>query len=238
MSALWMLPSVLIVVLVVIGPLGTVSGALAPEAGWGLFFAGIGVALLALPVCAGAAAFASTTGRSWRGKALLGAVVPLLIVVGLVGPNLARLNPVIHDITTDPEDALQFAPDVAAKRAERTDRARVLEVQRGEYPDIAPLQLSLPPEQAFEAAAKTARAMPTWEVVAEDASSGQITAVATSRIFRFADDVVIRVQGDASGSRVDIRSRSRFGESDFGVNANRVRSYLSALRDNATGAPS
>jgi uncharacterized protein (DUF1499 family) len=234
MSALWMLPSALIVVLIVLGPLGTVSGILRPEAGWGLFFAGLGIALVALPAFSGAAAIASATGRSWRGQAVRAAIVPLLVVVGLIGPRLSRLNPVIHDIATDP--TLEFTPDVAALRAEPIDRARVLALQREAFPDIEPLQLPIPQQQAFEIALATARSMPTWEIVAEDAAAGRIEAVARSRIFRFADDVVIRVQQGTAGSTLDVRSRSRFGESDFGVNAERVRSYLDAVREKA-GAP-
>lgn len=228
---LWLAPSVLIAVLVVAGPLGTLTGVLRTETGWWLFFAGLGLALLALPAFAGASAFASATGRGWRGKALRAAIVPLLVFLGLIAPNLGRLNPPIHDVTTDAQDTLQFAPDVAAARLERVERADVLQLQRAAYPELASLELAVPPQQAFELALKTAREMPSWEVLSEDAATGQITAVSRSRVFRFTDDVVIRIQEDAAGARVDMRSRSRFGESDFGVNAERVRSYMAALRD-------
>jgi uncharacterized protein (DUF1499 family) len=230
---LWLIPSVLIAILIAVGPLGALSGVLGPERGFGLFFLGVGLTLLSLPVFGGAAAFASATGKSWRGKAVRAAIVPLLVFLGLILPRLGKLNPPIHDVTTDPQDVLQFAPDVAAARVEGMERARVLELQRAAYPDLATLQLAVPPEQAFELALRTAREMPSWQVLSDDAGAGVIGAVATSRIFRFADDVVIRVQGDPAGSRVDVRSRSRFGQSDFGVNADRVRAYLNALR-NAT----
>jgi uncharacterized protein (DUF1499 family) len=46
----------------------------------------------------------------------------------------------------------------------------------------------------------------------------------------FTDDFVIRVTADGAGSRVDMRSESRQGVSDFGVNAKRIRAYLSALK--------
>jgi uncharacterized protein (DUF1499 family) len=35
---------------------------------------------------------------------------------------------------------------------------------------------------------------------------------------------------DGSGSRIDIRSVSRQGRSDFGVNARRIRAYLRTLQ--------
>ena len=39
-----------------------------------------------------------------------------------------------------------------------------------------------------------------------------------------------RVVGDEAGSRIDMRSTSRQGRSDYGVNAARIRVYMSALR--------
>ena len=46
----------------------------------------------------------------------------------------------------------------------------------------------------------------------------------------FTDDVVVRVTPAGAGSRIDLRSSSRYGRSDFGVNATRIRAYLTALR--------
>ena len=41
---------------------------------------------------------------------------------------------------------------------------------------------------------------------------------------------MIRVAAEAPGSRIDMRSESRQGRSDFGVNANRIRAYMATLR--------
>jgi uncharacterized protein (DUF1499 family) len=41
--------------------------------------------------------------------------------------------------------------------------------------------------------------------------------------------VVIRVEANGAGSRVDVRSVLRVGESDVGTNAKRIRAYLRAL---------
>jgi uncharacterized protein (DUF1499 family) len=51
-----------------------------------------------------------------------------------------------------------------------------------------------------------------------------------SVVFRFVDDVVVRVRARESGSVVDIRSRSRDGRGDLGVNAARVRALSDALK--------
>lgn len=100
--------------------------------------------------------------------------------------------------------------------------------QRLGYPDIAPLPLELPPDQAFARAERTARAM-GWQIVAVAPDALRIEATDTTLFFGFKDDVVIRVRAQARGSIVDVRSLSRIGGSDIGTNAKRVRRYLSRL---------
>jgi uncharacterized protein (DUF1499 family) len=72
--------------------------------------------------------------------------------------------------------------------------------------------------------------MERWQVVSDDAALGRIEATATSRIFRFVDDVVIRVRDDGGETVVDVRSRSRMGQSDLGANSARIRAYLADLQ--------
>jgi hypothetical protein len=47
----------------------------------------------------------------------------------------------------------------------------------------------------------------------------------------FRDDVVVRVRGGEDGSRIDVRSSSRYGSFDFGSNASRVRSLIDDIDD-------
>ena len=56
--------------------------------------------------------------------------------------------------------------------------------------------------------------------------SGIIEAVDTTRFFRFKDDVVVRIRATSTGSRIDLRSRSRVGRSDLGKNAKRILSFI------------
>ncbi len=147
--------------------------------------------------------------------------------------------PSIHDITTDWDNPPQFRAVLPLRQAEEAnpvayEGAKVSDQQRRAYPDIAPLMLDLPPTDAFARALGTAEQM-GWTVVATDPETGRIEASQRSRWFGFTDDVVIRVAPAESGSRIDIRSVSRMGRGDFGVNAMRVRAYLAALR---TGSPS
>jgi uncharacterized protein (DUF1499 family) len=51
------------------------------------------------------------------------------------------------------------------------------------------------------------------------------------------DDVVIRITPIGQGTRVDVRSASRFGAHDLGANASRIRSLLEDIDDVVTSAP-
>ena len=102
-------------------------------------------------------------------------------------------------------------------------------MQKAAYPDLVSVMTTLPVTRAFNEALDVAKSMPGWTIVASDVDAGRIEASQQSRWFRFTDDIVIRVVGEA-GSRIDMRSTSRQGRSDYGVNAARIRAYMSALR--------
>jgi uncharacterized protein (DUF1499 family) len=94
-----------------------------------------------------------------------------------------------------------------------------------EYPDIQPQRFSKPADQVFAAALATAREM-DLEITAQSPEKGEIQAVATTRVFRFKDDVTINISRDG---RVDVRSRSRIGKGDLGANARRIREFQARL---------
>jgi uncharacterized protein (DUF1499 family) len=147
--------------------------------------------------------------------------------------RLRNTVPPIHDITTDTDNPPAFVAALKLRPKDSNTVAYegpdVAGKQRAAYPDIAPVKAKLAPAEAFKQALDAAKAMPGWTVVDADPASGRIEANETSRWFRFTDDVVIRVAADGAGSRIDVRSVSRVGRSDFGVNAARVRAYTAAL---------
>ncbi|MBC7505868.1 MAG: DUF1499 domain-containing protein, partial [Sandarakinorhabdus sp.] len=59
---------------------------------------------------------------------------------------------------------------------------------------------------------------------------GRIEATATVPWWGFKDDVVIRLTPAGTGTRVDMRSKSRVGKGDLGVNAKRINDFLDALK--------
>lgn len=161
------------------------------------------------------------------------ALLALLVNLGVALPPLllyrhAAALPAIHDISTDTVDPPQFVAIVPlrAAAANGTDYPpQTARLQQQAYPDIEPFRLATPPQQTFERAARAARAM-NWEIVAIAPDDLRIEATATTLLFGFKDDIVIRVRPTEAGSRVDVRSLSRVGRSDLGVNAARIRSYL------------
>ena len=162
----------------------------------------------------------------------LGAV---LVYVPWRYDRLRKTVPRIHDITTDVENPPEFIAVLPARRAEDAASAiyagpELARLQRAAYPDVAPLELPLSAAKAFDLALSVAQSMPGWHIAAADPASARIEASQTSRWFRFTDDVVVRVIGHGSESRVDMRSLSRQGRSDFGVNAARIRRYMASLR--------
>jgi uncharacterized protein (DUF1499 family) len=68
------------------------------------------------------------------------------------------------------------------------------------------------------------------EIVDANPSEGRIEAVDTSLLYGFKDDVVVRIQDAGDSTRVDVRSMSRVGRSDLGMNAKRIRTFMARLR--------
>jgi uncharacterized protein (DUF1499 family) len=178
----------------------------------------------------------------WR-RRLGGLRILLLAGAFLLGAGFVLLPlrlamhhaPSIHDITTDTSDPPAILAALPARQAEHAATAAyggpaTAAQQRAAYPDIVPVILPLSPAKAFDLALATARGMPRWNITATDPATGRIEASEASFWFGFVDDIAIRVAADGAGSRIDIRSLSRQGKGDLGVNAARVRAYIAALR--------
>jgi uncharacterized protein (DUF1499 family) len=177
-------------------------------------------------------------------SAILGLFLGLLLLAypSYLGYR-ATVLPAISDIATDPDNPPRF--DVLARLRPRGRNdypgKTTAERQRAAYPDIVPLQLNVPPKTAYDVtlALITKR---KWRVVdpkppAPGRRDGVIEAVAQTLIMGFRDDVVVRVSPLGQGSRVDVRSASRYGVHDFGANASRVRALLEDIDDAAGNAP-
>jgi uncharacterized protein (DUF1499 family) len=183
----------------------------------------IGIALFAFSGLLGAAAVV-TGALAWRQGSILGAAAAIAGAIVILGPLsgaiAARGKPMIHDITTDLDDPPRFHVLHVAPF-----EARVGEIQRKAYPDVKPRTLETSPADAF-ARARTAAESLGWEIASARPDEGTLEATDTTGWFGFKDDIVVRIRPAGSGSRIDVRSTSRVGKSDVGMNAKRIREYL------------
>ena len=178
---------------------------------------------------------ASARGRGFgfgRSLALLAAMV--FVFTAFRSGNAPRIN----DFTTDLDEPPVFA--FAATRPANVGRdlsypAEFAPIQRDCCSDLHAARLGAPPAQALQLAERVAAGMPTWRDTRVDAEKGTVEAVSESTVFGFQDDVVIRVRPDGTGSIVDVRSKSRDGKGDMGVNAARIRAYVAALEQAGAG---
>ena len=106
--------------------------------------------------------------------------------------------------------------------------AEALGLAKG-YPDLATLVIRATPDKVFAASRSTLLDM-GLDLVDSDATQGRLEATATSLVFGFKDDVVVRIVAGADATRVDVRSKSRVGRNDFGMNAKRIRTFAEQLR--------
>ncbi len=162
--------------------------------------------------------------------ALLGLLVALPPVVMAVQWEVAtRTTPPINDISTDTTGAPVFWD-----MPNPTDYpgAKTAALQRAAYPDLAPLKLAMPPDQAFAQALVVAKEK-GWTIVASVPAEGRLEATVSSLLYGFTDEVIVRVKASDGGAQIDVRSRSRLGHIDRGVNAKRIRAYLASLHERA-----
>jgi uncharacterized protein (DUF1499 family) len=140
--------------------------------------------------------------------------------------------PTLNDITTDATDPPKLVVTLGMRQAATNDPAYPGEsaaaLQHAAYPDVVPIMLDVSPAEAFKKVDHAAMTL-GWEVVARAPQDGRIEAVATSDWFGFQDDISIRIRPEGKTSRIDIRSKSRTGISDLGVNAERIRAFRQRL---------
>ncbi|RVU82810.1 DUF1499 domain-containing protein [Leucothrix sargassi] len=173
-----------------------------------------------------------------NGKGVVKTLIATLIGVGLLSPMIyGKLNPQprlppINDVTTNTSNPPAFLvlddTRAGAKNSLVYGGEKVAETQKKLYPEIAPIQTSQSPSAAYAKALSIAKAS-GWEIIAEDADAMRFEATATTSVYAFKDDIVVVVAALDSGSQVDIRSISRIGRSDKGVNAARVKAFIKAF---------
>jgi uncharacterized protein (DUF1499 family) len=211
------------------------------------FFGALACAGLSILVALAGAAAIWQNGSGGVGRILLALLISTAVLAypAYLGLQYRKLPP-IHDITTDPIDPPRFEALARLRTGDDANTAVYAglysaEQQRIAYPDIETVELEVPVQRAYEITLQLVTKR-KWLVIDERAPQfprriGRIEAVARTPIMGFREDVSIRVSPDGEDSRVDIRSASRYFESDLGSNASRVRKLIDDINnavDNAS----
>lgn len=218
-----------------LGLLGAYSGVLPPMAGFTTFVGSALLGGLVTVVVSAIVIFLSRGGRNPDGMrlALAGLFVGVgLLLIVLVAASPGGGLPPINDITTDLEDPPQFAsPDRVPDYVGRDMRypPEFVSQVREAYPDLQPVRFSTPAPETYAKALRVAADL-GWEVVAQSDVRHVFDAKDTTALFRFVDDVTVRIVSVGTGSVLDVRSKSRDGRGDVGANAARIRRFLEAMQ--------
>ena len=111
---------------------------------------------------------------------------------------------------------------------------RINDVETGrtpEYPDLQVRTYSRDVASVARAVQRVVERLPRWTFVGAGQGPGgaEVRAVHRTLVFRFSDDVTVRVRAEGGRTKVSVRSKSRVGKWDFGQNARNVREILAEL---------
>jgi uncharacterized protein (DUF1499 family) len=206
------------------------------------FGAALALAVFAIVVAVAAFVMLWVNGGPGFGAAITGFIISLMLVgYPIYLGYLAYTLPAIKDITTDPIDPPRFEVVARLRPPNTSDYPGLVtaEMQKDAYPDVEPLLVKVTPAIAYDDAMKII-AKRKWRVFdarpPQPGREGHIEAIARSPIMGFRDDVVVRIRPARDGARIDARSASRYGYTDFGANAARVEALLDDI-DDLAGIP-
>ncbi len=85
------------------------------------------------------------------------------------------------------------------------------------------------PEEVLARLAAIAEEYPRTVRLAGSPAEGRMTWIARSRVMGFPDYITAEVVAVPEGTRLDVHARLRFGGSDLGVNAKRLKQWLAQI---------
>ncbi len=97
-------------------------------------------------------------------------------------------------------------------------------------PKLRPVSLPMPPAYAVPRVVEILKGLTRWKVESSDPTTGTIHAVHITILWRFRDDIHIRIEPRGNGSRVFAHSQARLGKGDLGKNAKNLRELTDALK--------
>ena len=171
-----------------------------------------------------------------RNLCLISLFISLLPLIMMAPQIVAAISvPPIHDISTDTQTPPSFVEAKLSRIGAQNGpeygdpvwpAERLAAATLSAYPELRPINSSLDRSDAVEKSREVLQSM-GLEIISVDFEAGRLEAVETSFWFGFKDDIVVRVQEvpNSNEVRIDIRSKSRVGQSDLGVNAKRILAF-------------
>lgn len=179
-------------------------------------------------------------GRDLTFGVLIGLIV---LIPFLITGYRGYTTPMLTDISTDLDDPpalIQAArlrtPDMNTIQPITPEKAKL---QADAYPNVTGRRYDLPFDRTLDSVNAVVKRQ-GWMVypgAPADPAEGEATieALAHTAIFAFPVDVSIRVTDEVGSSYVDMRSASRYGQYDFGDNAERIIAFLTELDTEIAG---
>ena len=176
----------------------------------------------------------------WGGFLALAVLLPFSFVV-----NLWYGSPSIYDVTTDFETLPQFPSTMPQRLAGMNPLSNAVQGdmlgQMSAYPDVMGRRYEAAPDRVAQGVANTLKTF-GWTQISRDIPLSQRNAsrfavTAHSPILGLKSDVVIRLLDEAETTFVDMRSLSRYGTRDMGLNAAFITQFLTALEGEVNKAP-
>ena len=96
-------------------------------------------------------------------------------------------------------------------------------------PELANVVLPMPLADAMRHLQDAVGSMPLWSVKSADPEAGTIHLIRRTKVFRFADDIRLRLEPIEGGTRLHGRSQSRLGMTDLGQNRRNLRELIAQL---------
>lgn len=236
---------VLYVLLMLVGCAAFISiagvrvGVFEPLTGFSLLKQSVYAALV-LSILAAASLFVCRRECNVASKRFFGLVLVLSLVYSIMWIVFYAQRchlPSINDITTDTQTPPAYLNVNFLRKSSDNSLSYNSDwapIQEKYYPDVKPVFTKKTVHTAFKEALKLVKEK-GWQVDSTYAEVGLIEATARTPIFGFRDDVVIRIMKQGDDVRIDMRSCSRVGKGDYGVNAQRVVNFMDELDDRLNG---
>ncbi len=187
----------------------------------------------------------STGQKLWLRALAVVAIIAATVVGYGWAQSRAATNPPIADVATDWTQPLTFSsrtmqvrgagaipvlenPVLPMGSAAYAGR-RIADVNAETCAAARPVVLAQAPAAAYQKA-RTALQAAGLTLTTDDPVAGRLEATALSLIYGIPSDLVVRLQPQANGTRIDMRAISRISQPDLGGNCALIGKLASALR--------